>query len=83
MRWLLCGFCFAAFVATAIGTASIRANNALLRFDVERAHARMRDRRIESTRLELELADRATELRLAAELRRRLEDERVRRGSGT
>jgi len=83
MKWFLCGLCFAACVAVAIGTASIRANNALLRYEVERAHARMRDRRIESTRLELELADRATEQRMAEELRRRIETERARRGGAS
>lgn len=54
MRWLLAGLLFALAVALAIGTAAIRAENVLLRHQVERDYRTLHDREVEWDRLVVE-----------------------------
>jgi len=65
MRWLLAGLLFALAVTLAIGTAAIRAENVLLRHQVERDHRAVHDRVVELRRLTVERLAEATPERLA------------------
>ncbi len=65
MKWFLAGLMFAAFVAIALFTATVRANNALRRHELELEYRSVRDREIELERLEAQLLDSATAERLA------------------
>jgi hypothetical protein len=65
MRWLLAGLLFALAVALAIGTAAIRAENVLLRHQVERDYRAVHDRVVELRRLTVERLAEATPERLA------------------
>jgi len=65
MRWLLAGLAFAALVALAVGTATIRAENSIRRHQVELRYAEVRDHLVERRRLEAVLLDCASSRRLA------------------
>lgn len=81
MKWLLAGLLFALAVAMGIGTAAIRAENAIRRNEVERLYRDVQDRIVEYRRLSVALLDDASPERLAqvhwghlrAEADRRLE----------
>ncbi|MCR9248025.1 MAG: hypothetical protein NXI31_23585 [bacterium] len=79
MRWLLAGLMFAAFVAIAIFTATLRAENATRRHGLERHTTEVRDRWIELQRLEAVLLDSESWQRLAVAHSRALAAEFERR----
>lgn len=65
MKWLLAGLLFALAVAMSIGTAAIRAENAIRRNAVERLYREVQDHIVEYRRLSVELLDDASPERLA------------------
>jgi hypothetical protein len=79
MRWVLAGMSFALAVAMAIGTAAIRAENAIRRHAVEQAFRDVRNRKIELVRLSIEHLSEATSERLAEIHWRHLRAEAARR----
>jgi hypothetical protein len=79
MRWLLAGLLFALAVALAIGTAALRAENAIRRLEVERLHHEVFDRTIELRRLTVEQLDEGSPEQLANAMWRHLQDETARR----
>ena len=82
MRWLCAGLMFAAFVAIAIWTATVRAENSIRRHEIERQFIAVRDLKIEKTRLETALLDRESERRLARAHWRHVDAEFERRVGG-
>lgn len=79
MRWLLAGLMFAAFVAIAIWTATVRAENSIRRHGIEQRFLAARDRLVELRRLEAALLDRESELRLVRAMFAHLDAEYERR----
>ncbi len=82
MRWVLAGLSFALAVAMAIGTAAIRAENAIRRHTVELAYREIVDRQIELVRLSVDRLAEASWQRLAEAHWRHLRSEQVRRREG-
>jgi len=82
MRWMLAGLSFALAVGMAIGTAAIRAENAIRRHAVEQAYRDVRDRQIELLRLSVEHLSEAASERLAEIHWRHLRAEAARRRGG-
>lgn len=82
MRWFLAGLAFAAFVAVAIATATVRAENSIRRHAIEQRYTEVRDRLIEMRRLEADLLDHESRERLARLHWRHLEAEFQRRRMG-
>lgn len=80
MRWLLAGLLFALAVALAIGSAAIRAENALRRHAAEQLYREIHDRRAEYERLAIEQLDAASPEQLALAMWAGLEAESRRRG---
>ena len=79
MRWMLAGLAFALAVAMAIGTAAIRAENAIRRHAVERAYRDVRDRQIELVRLSVDHLFEASAERLGQVHWRHLREQAARR----
>ena len=65
MRWLLAGLTFAALVALAVGTAAVRAENAIRRHRCAKGYATVRDHVVEQHRLEADLLGVQASYRLA------------------
>jgi len=82
MKWLLAGLLFALAVAMAIGTAAIRAENAILRHGLEDLYRDVQDRIVEYRRLSIEQLEAAAPERLAAAHRAHLLAEDARRRGG-
>ena len=79
MRWVLAGLSFALAVGLAIGTAAIRAENAIRRHAVEQAYRDVRNRHIDLVRLQVEHLSEASAERLAEIHWRHLRAEAARR----
>ncbi len=79
MNWVLAGIAFALAVAMAIGTAAVRAENALRRYAVERAYRESYDRFVELSRLRIEQLAQTSSARLAEANWRQLRAEAARR----
>jgi len=65
MKWLLAGLLFALAVSMAIGTAAIRAGNAIRRHAVEGLYRDVQDRIVEFRRLSVEQLDAGSPEQLA------------------
>jgi len=65
VRWFLAGLAFAAFIAIAIVTATVRAENSIRRYEIEQRYIQVRDRLVERRRLEADLLDSESSRRLA------------------
>jgi hypothetical protein len=79
MKWLLAGLLFALAVGLAIGTAAIRAENAIRRHAAERLYRDVQDHIVEFRRLSVALLDEASPERLAEVHWRHLQAEAERR----
>lgn len=79
MRWLLAGLLFALAVGMAVGTAAIRAENAIRRNAVEWLYRDVSDRIVEFRRLSIDQLDAASPEQLALAHWRHVERELVRR----
>ena len=79
MRWVLAGLLFALAVAMAIGTAAIRAENALRRHAVELAYRDVNDRIVELRRLSVDRLAESSSERLGQAHWRHLRAEALRR----
>lgn len=82
MRWLLAGLLFALAVALAVGTAGIRAENALRRHASEQQFRAIHDRKVELDRLSVLVLEAASPERLAAAHWEQLRAELARRQGG-